>query len=236
MDRMVEIPDTRASRGRGTSNGVADGSNVVLGVRDSLTGTLVVEGNVRILGSVEGEVRATGDIDIDSSANVQARIEGRSINVRGDLTGDVVAHNRFTVGGSGTVTGDVRAPRLQVDDGETAGCICRRFTGGVGPRVADRHAGTGSDRFGLVCDDAADGAFSIRLRRDASRGTEQDSEQADRAKARRSSQIHHRDLHMLETRNILDRRCCDDAKNRRPRATRRTITVRYGQAPIHRER
>ena len=42
MDRMVEIPDTRASRGRGTSNGVADGSNVVLGVRDSLTGTTLV--------------------------------------------------------------------------------------------------------------------------------------------------------------------------------------------------
>jgi cytoskeletal protein CcmA (bactofilin family) len=119
MDRMVEIPDTRANRGRGTSNGASDGSNVVLGPRDSLTGTLIVEGNVRILGSVEGEIRATGDIDIDSQATVQARIEGRSVHVRGELTGDVVAFGRFTVGGSGTVNGNVRAPRLQVDDGAT---------------------------------------------------------------------------------------------------------------------
>jgi len=119
MDRMVEIPDTRAGRGRGTSNGAADGGNVVLGPRDSLNGTLIVEGNVRVLGSVEGEIKASGDIDIDAQATVQARVEGRSVNVRGELTGDVVAYSRFIVGGSGTVTGNVRAPRLQVDDGAT---------------------------------------------------------------------------------------------------------------------
>ncbi len=119
MERMVEIPETRSSRGRTGSNGATDASNVVLGSRDSLTGTLVVEGNIRILGSVEGEVRASGDIDLDASATVQARVEGKTINVRGELTGDVVAYSRLTVGGSGTVTGNVRAPRLQVDDGAT---------------------------------------------------------------------------------------------------------------------
>jgi cytoskeletal protein CcmA (bactofilin family) len=47
---------------------------------------------------------------------VRARLEGRVINVRGSVTGDVVAHQRLSVLGSGTVTGDVRTPRLRVDD------------------------------------------------------------------------------------------------------------------------
>ena len=84
MDRMVEIPDTRASRGRGTSNGVADGSNVVLGVRDSLTGTLVVEGNVRILGSVEGEVLSVGrDGASDAVSFVEAGVPAVEFGPRG---------------------------------------------------------------------------------------------------------------------------------------------------------
>ncbi len=119
MERMVEIQDTRNARARTTSNGATDASNVVLGIRDSLTGTLVVEGNIRILGSVEGEVRASGDVDVDASAVVQARVEGRNINVRGELNGDVTASSRLAVSGSGIVNGNVRAPRLQVDDGAT---------------------------------------------------------------------------------------------------------------------
>lgn len=120
MERMVEIPqDARAPRTRTGGNGATDASNVVLGSRDSLNGTLTVEGNVRIQGSVEGEVRATGDIEIEPSANVQARLEGRNIAVRGNLVGDVTASGRLSVGGSGAVNGDVRAPRFQVDDGAT---------------------------------------------------------------------------------------------------------------------
>ncbi len=140
MDRMVEIQETRTSRGRTTSNGTTEASNVVLGSRDSLTGTLVVEGNVRILGSLEGEVRATGDVDVDSSATVQARIEGRNVNIRGEVTGDVTALARFIVAGSGTVTGNVRAPRLQVDDGATV-------NGNVTMGPADRQ-GADSDTSG----------------------------------------------------------------------------------------
>ena len=194
-------------------------------IRDG--GLVDVRGEVGLLGVDDRRLGAhLHGLDLSRDAEHDVQIRGAAYfddDVLALVRAESAEHHRHRV-----------HPGLQVDDGEMAGCICRRVAGGVGSRVAHGHAGAGNDRFGLVCDDAADGAFSIRLRRDASRGTEQDSEQADRAKARRSSQIHHRDLHMLETRNILDRRCCDDAKNRRPRATRRTITVRYGQAPIHR--
>lgn len=136
MEQMVEIQDARHSKGRAGTNGAPEAGNVVLGPRDTLNGALTVEGNVRILGSVEGEISATGDVDLEPSATVQARIEGRNVNVRGNLTGDVVARGRLSVAGSGIVNGDVRAPRLQVDDGATV-------NGSVTMSSAEKAAGSG---------------------------------------------------------------------------------------------
>ncbi len=120
MDQIVEMEETAApTRGRTRHNGTSGVNVVTLGPRDSLSGNLTVEGDIRIEGSVEGEVRASGDIDIEPSANARARLEARNVAVRGNVTGHIVASGRLSVGGSGTVTGDVRAARLRVDDGAT---------------------------------------------------------------------------------------------------------------------
>ncbi|HWW10192.1 MAG TPA: polymer-forming cytoskeletal protein [Candidatus Acidoferrales bacterium] len=121
MDQIVDMEEAAApARGRGRhSNGTSGVNIVVLGPRDSLSGNLIVEGDVRIEGSVEGEVRASGDIDIEASANARARLEARNVTVRGNVNGHIVAAGKLSVGGSGTVTGDVRAARLRVDDGAT---------------------------------------------------------------------------------------------------------------------
>ena len=92
---------------------------VTIGPRDSLSGTLTVDGDVRIEGTVEGEIHATGDINIEAAAELRATLNGNNVSVRGSVTGDVTATARLSLGGSGNVTGDVRASRLQVDDGAT---------------------------------------------------------------------------------------------------------------------
>jgi cytoskeletal protein CcmA (bactofilin family) len=132
MENITEVEEAAVPRGR-HRNGASTSNVVVLGPRDSLSGTLSVEGEVRVEGTVEGEVRATGDIHIEQAATVRARLEGRVINVRGNVTGDVVAHQRLSVLGSGTLTGDVRAPRLRVDDGSMInGSITMRPDGADG--------------------------------------------------------------------------------------------------------
>lgn len=113
-----EITTAKSGRSRGQSAPSA-GSAVVLGPRDSLVGTLTVDADVRIHGAVEGELRAGGDVDVEQTATVNARIEGRAITVRGTVGGTIAARQRLVVAGSGTVNGDVRVPRLQVDDGAT---------------------------------------------------------------------------------------------------------------------
>jgi cytoskeletal protein CcmA (bactofilin family) len=100
-----------------TQNG---GANVVnLGPRDVLQGRLEIQGDLKIAGNVEGDLKASGDVTVDASANIQAAIEGANVSVRGQVTGNVTARKRLTLGGSGRLNGDVRVSRLTVEDGAT---------------------------------------------------------------------------------------------------------------------
>src|SRR5881409_1768242 len=100
-----------------TQNG---GANVVsLGPRDILQGRLEIQGDLRIAGNVEGDLKASGDVTIDSGATIQASIEGANVQVRGQVTGNVTARKRLTLGGSGRLNGDVKVGRLTVEDGAT---------------------------------------------------------------------------------------------------------------------
>jgi cytoskeletal protein CcmA (bactofilin family) len=96
------------------------GTNVVnLGPRDSLHGRLEIQGDLKIQGNVEGELKVSGDVTVDSTATIQASIEGSNVNVRGQVTGNVTAKRRLTLGGSGRLNGDVKVARLTVEDGAT---------------------------------------------------------------------------------------------------------------------
>lgn len=106
-----------AASASSTQNG---GANVVsLGPRDVLQGRLEIQGDLKIAGNVEGDLKASGDVTVDAGANIQAAIEGANVSVRGQVTGNVTARKRLTLGGSGRLNGDVRVSRLTVEDGAT---------------------------------------------------------------------------------------------------------------------
>ena len=106
-----------APHAAGTQNG---GTNVVtLGPRDSLHGRLDIHGDLKVHGTVEGELKVSGDVLVESTATVQASIEGANVNVRGQVNGNVTARRRLTLGGSGRLNGEVKVARLTVEDGAT---------------------------------------------------------------------------------------------------------------------
>jgi cytoskeletal protein CcmA (bactofilin family) len=106
-----------AAHSTGTQNG---GTNVVtLGPRDSLHGRLDIHGDLKVHGTVEGELKVSGDVLVESTATVQASIEGANVNVRGQVNGNVTARRRLTLGGSGRLNGEVKVARLTVEDGAT---------------------------------------------------------------------------------------------------------------------
>jgi cytoskeletal protein CcmA (bactofilin family) len=114
---MAQAEKSAAHSAGTTQNG---GTNVVtLGPRDSLHGRLDIHGDLKIHGTVEGELKASGDVLVESTANVQASIEGANVNVRGQVNGNVTARKRLTLGGSGKLNGEVKVSRLTVEDGAT---------------------------------------------------------------------------------------------------------------------
>jgi cytoskeletal protein CcmA (bactofilin family) len=115
--QMAQAEKSAAHSPAATQNG---GTNVVnLGPRDSLHGRLEIQGDLKIQGTVEGELKASGDVTVDSTATIQASIEGSNVSVRGQVNGNVTAKRRLTLGGSGHLNGDVRVARLTVEDGAT---------------------------------------------------------------------------------------------------------------------
>src|SRR5436190_17666678 len=121
MEKASEESMTQAEKtavqGSSAANG---GTNVVrLGPRDILQGRLEIQGDLKVAGNVEGDLKASGDVTVDSGATIQAAIEGANVNVRGQVTGNVTARKRLTLGGSGHLQGDVKVARLTVEDGAT---------------------------------------------------------------------------------------------------------------------
>jgi len=114
---MAQSEKTAAPAASTAQNG---GNNVVnLGPRDILQGRLEIQGDLKIAGNVEGDLKASGDVTVDPTATIQAAIEGGNVNVRGQVTGNVTARRRLTLGGSGRLNGDVKVSRLTVEDGAT---------------------------------------------------------------------------------------------------------------------
>src|SRR5438270_8801308 len=116
-DSMASAEKIAVPASNATQNG---GTNVVsLGPRDILQGRLEIQGDLKVAGNVEGDLKASGDVTVDSGATIQAAIEGANVNVRGQVTGNVTAMKRLTLGGTGRLNGDVKSSRLTVEDGAT---------------------------------------------------------------------------------------------------------------------
>jgi cytoskeletal protein CcmA (bactofilin family) len=92
---------------------------VSLGPRDRLIGQLFIEGDLRVSGTVEGQVEATGNVDVAEGATVKASVSGREVGISGEVHGPVTASKKLVVSRSGSLVGDVRVPRLVIQDGAT---------------------------------------------------------------------------------------------------------------------
>ena len=86
--------------------------------------SLVIEGNLTssedmtIAGRVEGDVSARQNaLVIAPGARIRGDIVAGTVTVRGEVVGTITAARSVEVGETGSVNGDIVAPRMQVADG-----------------------------------------------------------------------------------------------------------------------
>jgi cytoskeletal protein CcmA (bactofilin family) len=82
-------------------------------------GTLTVDGDVRIEGTLDGEVTATGEVGVHASGTARAQISARDITVGGTVEGKATARDLVALGETASFAGEIHAGRLRVDEGAT---------------------------------------------------------------------------------------------------------------------
>jgi len=100
-------------------------SNVNIGQSIQITGTLVGKEDLTIDGKVEGKIRLKDHVlTIGSHGVIEAEVHAKTVVIHGKLTGNVSADDKVEIAGTGSVRGDIRAPRVAIQDGAS-------FKGGI---------------------------------------------------------------------------------------------------------
>jgi cytoskeletal protein CcmA (bactofilin family) len=81
-------------------------------------GKVVSTGDLTIDGDVEGSIElGNNSLTIGLGAEIKAELTARSIVINGAVTGNVTATERVDLRGTGSVQGNLTAPRVSMADG-----------------------------------------------------------------------------------------------------------------------
>jgi cytoskeletal protein CcmA (bactofilin family) len=89
----------------------------VIGSEIAVRGTLTGEEDLVIEGRIEGAVSLTGHLIVAESGDIEADLDVESIEVHGTVRGDITAARSITIEKGAQVTGNVKAPRVIINDG-----------------------------------------------------------------------------------------------------------------------
>ncbi len=99
------------------STAAAQGDATVVGERDRLEGTLRSSQGVLVLGAFTGAIESESWVRLGERSMVTADITAQEVVVAGRCSGRIVASGRVELAATGTITGDIQTPRLQLHEG-----------------------------------------------------------------------------------------------------------------------
>lgn len=82
-----------------------------------IRGELQGQEDLIIEGTVEGTITMEKNLTIEEGGKIKANIETETITVRGEVVGDLVARDKISVHRGARITGDMKAPRIEIEDG-----------------------------------------------------------------------------------------------------------------------
>jgi cytoskeletal protein CcmA (bactofilin family) len=90
-----------------------------LGKSIVIKGDLIASEDLTLYGRMEGSVTLHGGhtLTIGRFADIKAKIDAKAVVVQGTVTGDITAREKIEIQTTGSVSGDVFAPRLAIADG-----------------------------------------------------------------------------------------------------------------------
>src|SRR6266480_98346 len=94
-------------------------SKNVLNSDVELKGTLKFTGELTFDGKLEGDINSDGSLNLGDNAVVKGNINVNTVVMRGKVNGNVSAKEKVDIKSKTELFGDVRAPKLVIEEGVT---------------------------------------------------------------------------------------------------------------------
>ncbi len=94
-------------------------SKNVLNSDVELTGSLKFSGELTFDGKLDGDISSEGVLTLGDNAVIRGNLNVNSVVVRGKVNGNVNARETIEIKAKAELFGDVRAPRLVIEEGVT---------------------------------------------------------------------------------------------------------------------
>jgi cytoskeletal protein CcmA (bactofilin family) len=116
--RTTDLEPATPSRSNGNGSYHSNVSSLAnrLSSDVSIKGDITFESELVIDGKVEGDILSPGKLIIGTNGKVIGDIEAAFVTIQGHVTGDVHATERCGLEGGGRLQGNIRSPRLAVDE------------------------------------------------------------------------------------------------------------------------
>ncbi|MSQ62093.1 MAG: polymer-forming cytoskeletal protein [Dehalococcoidia bacterium] len=92
-------------------------AGTTIGPDTTIEGTICLQGNLRVLGSVSGTLEIGGTLIVERGGIVDANVDARSVRVQGHLQGNVICRERLDVAEESRIEGSFTTPVLVVEEG-----------------------------------------------------------------------------------------------------------------------
>ena len=100
-------------------NATQSNSKNVLNSDVDIKGTLKFSGELTFDGKLDGDISSEGTLNLGDNAVVKGNINASSVIVRGKITGNVIAREKIDIKARTELFGDIKAPRLAIEEGVT---------------------------------------------------------------------------------------------------------------------
>ena len=94
-------------------------SKNVLNSDVELKGTLKFAGELTFDGKIDGDINSEGSLSLGDNAVVKGNINVTAVVVRGKINGNVTAREKIDIKAKTELFGDIRAPKLAIEEGVT---------------------------------------------------------------------------------------------------------------------
>jgi cytoskeletal protein CcmA (bactofilin family) len=100
-------------------NTPANNSKNILNSDVELKGTLKFSGELTFDGKLDGDISSEGSLNLGDNAVVKGNINVNTVTVRGKINGNISAREKIDIKSKTEMFGDIRAPKLVVEEGVT---------------------------------------------------------------------------------------------------------------------